>query len=113
MFCHVTASPGSSYLGNCVLHDLLVRHIALVAYEELVDTLCGISVDLLQPLLDVVEGIHIGDIVNDADAVRAAVVGRGDGSEALLSCGIPLYPYISALLSQVFGGVARWGPYNL
>ena len=81
---------GSTYLGDCVLHDLLVRHIALVAYEQLVDALGGISVDLLQPLLDVVERIHVCDIVDDADAVGATVVGRGDGSETLLAGGIPL-----------------------
>lgn len=79
-----------TYLGDGVLHDLLVSHIALVAYEQLVDSVCGVSVDLLQPLLDVVEGVHVSDIVDDADAVGAAVVGGGDGSEALLSSSVPL-----------------------
>lgn len=64
-----------NYLRDCVLHDLLVRHIALVSYEKLVDALGSVSVDLLQPLLDVVEGVHVGDIVDDADAVGATVVG--------------------------------------
>jgi hypothetical protein len=45
----------ATYLCNLVIHNLLIRHIALVAHEELVDTLRRISVDLLQPLLDVVE----------------------------------------------------------
>ena len=79
-----------TYLGNCVLNDLLVRHIALVAYEKLVDALGGVAVDLLQPLLDVVEAVHIGDIVDDADAVGTAVVGRSDGAEPFLAGGIPL-----------------------
>ena len=79
-----------TYLRNCVLHDLLVRHIALVAYEQLVDTICSVSVNLLQPLLDVVERVHVRNIVDDADAMGASVVGRGDGSEAFLSRGIPL-----------------------
>jgi hypothetical protein len=79
-----------TYLGDCVLHDLLVRHIALVAYEQLVDALGSISVDLLEPLLDIVEGVHVGDIVNDADAMGATVIGRGDGTETLLTGGIPL-----------------------
>lgn len=64
-----------TYLRNCVLHDLLVRHIALVAYEQFVDTLCGISVDLLEPLLDVIERVHVSNIVNDADAMSASIVG--------------------------------------
>lgn len=79
-----------SYLGDCVLDNLLIRHIALVAYEKLVDTLGGVSVNLLEPLLDVVEGIHVGNIVDDADAVSTSVVGGSDGSESLLASSVPL-----------------------
>lgn len=82
---------GGTNLGDRVLHDLLVLHITLVANKELVDTLGSVAVDLLQPLLDVVEGVHIRHIVNDADAVGATVVRGGDGSETLLTGGIPLY----------------------
>ena len=67
-------TPGTSYLCDCVLDHLLVRHIALVAYEQLVDALGGVSVNLLQPLLDVVEAVHVRDIVDDADAVGTPVV---------------------------------------
>lgn len=93
MCAHCSGGRGltvESHLGNCVIHDLLVRHIALVSDEELVDSLSGVSVDLLQPLLHVVERVHVGDIVDDADAVGTSVVGGGDGSETLLSCGVPL-----------------------
>lgn len=79
-----------TYLGDSVLDDLLVCHIALVAYKQLVDSVCGVSVDLLQPLLDIVERVHVRDIVDDTDAMGATVVGRGDGSEAFLSSSIPL-----------------------
>lgn len=89
MFLRVRGS--AAYLGDCVLNDLLVGHITLVAHEELVDTLGGVAVDLLKPLLDVVEGVHIRDIVDNADTVGAAVVGRGDGTEAFLAGSIPLY----------------------
>lgn len=44
----------------------------------------------MQPLLHVVERVHIGHIVDDADAVGATVVGGSDGSEALLSSRVPL-----------------------
>lgn len=91
--CAASRSAGgqvAAYLGNGVLDNLLVGHIALVADEQLVDALGGVSVNLLKPLLDVVEGVHVGDIVDDADAVGAAVVGRGDGAETLLAGGIPL-----------------------
>jgi len=80
----------SAYLGDCVVNHLLVRHIALVAYKKLVDTLRGVAVDLLQPLLDVVEAVHIRDVVDNADSMCAAVVGGGDGAEALLSGSVPL-----------------------
>ena len=63
-----------AYLRHSVLNDLLVRHIALVANKQLVDALSCISVNLLQPLLHVVEGVHVCDIVDNADAVGASVV---------------------------------------
>jgi hypothetical protein len=43
------------YLCHCVLNHLLIRHIALVADQEFVNPFCGVSVNLLQPLLDIVE----------------------------------------------------------
>lgn len=79
-----------AYLRHGVLHDLLVLHIALVADEQLVDTLGGISVNLLKPLLDVVEGVHVGHIIDDANTVGTTVVRRGDGTEAFLASSVPL-----------------------
>jgi hypothetical protein len=61
-------------LRDCVLNHLLVRHIALVAHQQLVDALGCVSIDLLQPLLHVVEGVHVRHIVDDADAVCAPIV---------------------------------------
>jgi hypothetical protein len=63
--------------------------VALVAHEQLVDVLARVAVDLVQPLLDVGEGVPVGDVVDDDDAVGAAVVGRGDGAEALLPRRVP------------------------
>lgn len=79
-----------AYLCHGVLDNLLVRHIALVTDKELVDTLGGVAVDLLKPLLHVVERIHVGHIVDDTDTVGTTIVGRGDGTETLLTGGIPL-----------------------
>ena len=79
-----------AHLSHSVLHHLLVRHIALVAYEQLVDALSCIAVDLLQPLLDVVERVHIGHIVDNANTVGATVVRGRDGTETLLAGSIPL-----------------------
>lgn len=80
----------STYLCDVVVHDLLVGHIALVAHEELVHALGSVAVNLLQPLLDVVEAVHVGNIVDDANAVSAAVVRAGDCAEALLARSVPL-----------------------
>ncbi|KAI7506321.1 small GTP-binding protein [Hortaea werneckii] len=79
-----------------VFDNLLVRHIALVADKQLVHTLGRVAVNLLQPLLHVVEAVHVGDIVDDADAVGTAVVGRGDRPESFLAGSVPLCSPISA-----------------
>jgi len=82
-------------LRHRILHHLLIRHIALVPHQQLVHALRRVAVNLLQPLLNVVEAVHIGDIVDDADAVCAAVVRGSDGAEALLPGRVPLYISIS------------------
>jgi hypothetical protein len=43
----------------------------------------------VQPLLYVVEGFVISDIVHDNNAVGTAVVGRCNGTETLLSGRVP------------------------
>lgn len=86
----IISRPPDRYLRHRVFHHLLVRHIALVAHKQFVDPLCGVSINLLQPLLDVVERVHVRHIVDDADAVGSSVVGRCDGSESLLTRCIPL-----------------------
>jgi hypothetical protein len=60
--------------GNSILDNLLVRHIALVSDQKLVDTVGGVPVNLLQPLLDVVETIHVCNVEDDADTVSTSVV---------------------------------------
>lgn len=71
---------GSELGGLVVLNLALVDQIGLVSNQELVDILAGIAIDLLQPLLDVVESLLVGDIVDDDDTMSSAVVGRGDGT---------------------------------
>jgi len=69
--------------------DTLGSQIALVTNQKLVDVFCGVSVNFVQPLLHIVEGIGIRHVVNNNDTVGTTVVGRGDGSETLLSGSIP------------------------
>ena len=81
---------GTTYLCHSVFHNLLILHIAFVAYKKLVDAFSGIAVNFLKPLFYVVEGVHVSHIVYDTDSVGPAVVGRGDSSEPLLASSIPL-----------------------
>lgn len=90
----------STYLCYSVLDNLLVRHVALVADEQLVDALGGVAVNLLEPLLDVVERVHVGHVVDDADAVRTTVVRRRDCAEALLAGRVPLFVSASVALTM-------------
>ena len=70
-------------------HDhLSLRVVILVADQDPVDHL-AVLVDLVQPALHVGEALAAGDVVDDDDAVRAAVVGAGDGAEALLARRVP------------------------
>lgn len=84
------AGGGNTNLCNSVFNDLLVFHITLVAYKQLVDALCGVTVNFLQPLFDVIERVHIRHVVNHADSMSASVVGGCDGSESFLASCIPL-----------------------
>ena len=68
-------------LGNSVLDHLLASQVALVTNEELVDALDGISVNLLQPLLDIREGVyskseHVSLLVSRMKQRRLTVVGN-------------------------------------
>jgi hypothetical protein len=47
----------SANLCNAVLDDLLAGQIGFVANEELIHAFRGITVNLLEPLLDVGEGV--------------------------------------------------------
>ena len=70
-------------------HDTLGRQIGLVTDQQLVDIFRSVPVNFMQPLLDVVKGIRVRHVIDDNNAVSAAVVGRSDGSETLLSSRIP------------------------
>lgn len=71
----MSASARDSHLCHRVFNHLLVSHVTLVAHKKFVHALRSIAIDLLQPLLHVVEAVHVSDIVDNADAVRSAVVG--------------------------------------
>ena len=66
------------------------RSRVVAAHQQLVHVLASVFVDLLQPALDVVERVEVGDVVHDDDAVSATVVGAADGAEPLLARSVPL-----------------------
>jgi hypothetical protein len=80
-----------TYFCDSVFYDFLVGHIAFVAHKQLVDAFGSIAINLLQPLLHVVEGFHVCYVIHDTDTVCTAVVGGCDSSETFLSCRIPLF----------------------
>eukprot|EP00531_Pseudo-nitzschia_arenysensis_P013583 CAMPEP_0116145440 /NCGR_PEP_ID=MMETSP0329-20121206/16591_1 /TAXON_ID=697910 /ORGANISM="Pseudo-nitzschia arenysensis, Strain B593" /LENGTH=178 /DNA_ID=CAMNT_0003641039 /DNA_START=390 /DNA_END=925 /DNA_ORIENTATION=- len=69
--------------------NTLARQIGLITDQELVDVFGRVSVNLVQPLLYIVEGFLVSDIVDDDNSVGAAVIGRCNGAESFLSSGIP------------------------
>ena len=83
-----------------VVYCLLGGEVTLVPYEQLVDVLTCTSVDFVQPLLHVVEGIGVGHIVHHDDAVCSAIVATCDCAEALLSSSVP-YLQFDCLTVQV------------
>jgi hypothetical protein len=110
-YIHVIPPVTPTHLGRGVVDNLLCRQITLVTDQQLVDALDGVSVNLLEPLLDVVVSFcmsqrmvgmilsrrvmraptRVSHVVNDNDAVGSSVVRRGDRSESLLSGRVPLY----------------------
>ena len=52
------------YLGCLVVDNLLCCQVTLIPDKQLVHILIGISVDLIEPLLDVVEAVLICHIIH-------------------------------------------------
>lgn len=57
-----------------VIDNFLGGQITLVADQQFIDIFACISLDFLQPLLNIVEGLLIRAIVNYNDTVRATIV---------------------------------------
>lgn len=49
------SSHSAAHLGCGVVHHLLCCEVTLVAHKQLVHVFAGITVDLLQPLFNIVE----------------------------------------------------------
>lgn len=79
----------SSQLPSSLSFDHLVGLIALVGDQHLGDILVGMLVNLLEPVLNVVEGLLVSAVVDQDDAHRSFVVSLSDGAEPFLTGSIP------------------------
>lgn len=89
--CLKTGNSGrtSKLLGLLGGDRTQVPQIALVTNEHNHDIRVGVVAELLQPPGDIVVGLVLADIVDEKGTDSAAVVGRGDGTVALLTGSIP------------------------
>eukprot|EP00295_Goniomonas_pacifica_P035461 CAMPEP_0175952210 /NCGR_PEP_ID=MMETSP0108-20121206/30620_1 /TAXON_ID=195067 ORGANISM="Goniomonas pacifica, Strain CCMP1869" /NCGR_SAMPLE_ID=MMETSP0108 /ASSEMBLY_ACC=CAM_ASM_000204 /LENGTH=234 /DNA_ID=CAMNT_0017278537 /DNA_START=113 /DNA_END=818 /DNA_ORIENTATION=- len=76
-------------LGSGKIDDLLCGQVTLVSNKHLVDFVGSVAINLVHPLLDIVERLLIRHVVNNNDAVCPAVVAGSDGTEALLASSVP------------------------
>ena len=62
----------------------------LVSDEHLDDVVVGgVGLELVEPVVDLLEGLAIGHVVDEDGALAAAVVARGEGAKPLLPGRVP------------------------
>jgi len=61
-------------LGCGVVNHFLCGQVEFVADKQFVDVVAGITVDFLKPLLNVVERLLIGAVINHDDAMCSSVI---------------------------------------
>ena len=85
------AEPLALAEGRGVLgaHGAQVPQVGLVPDERDDDVGVGVVAQLLEPPLDVLESLRLGDVVDQQRADRAAVVGRRDRAVPLLARRVP------------------------
>jgi len=69
--------------------DALARQIGFITNEEFVHVLGSVSIDLMQPLLYIIERFLIGNVVDNDNSVSAAVIRRRNGAEPFLTGRVP------------------------
>lgn len=65
----------SAHLGCLIVHNLLCCQVTLVPDQQLVDILIGISINLIEPLLDIVKAVLICHIIHHLHACHMNVQG--------------------------------------
>ena len=74
---------------NKLNHLSPVIHVTLISQNHLLHIRARMLLNVPDPVLDVVEALLVGDVVDEHDAHRATVVGRGDRAEPLLPGSVP------------------------
>ena len=70
----VVCLPCAAYRCRLKVDLLLVDEIALVADEQLVHIFICVAVNFVQPRLDIRETVFVSHVIDDDDAMRAAVI---------------------------------------
>ena len=83
---------GETHLRGGVIYHFFGSQITFVSDKKLVDVLARVSVNLLQPLLHVVERLLVGHVVNHDDAVSAAVVAAMNSARTTFTRGVHSKP---------------------
>ena len=66
-----------------------VIHVAFIAQDHLLHVGRGMLFDVPDPVLDVVEGLFVGDVVDQHDAHGAPVIRCRNRSKSLLTRRVP------------------------
>lgn len=67
----------------------IVFEIALVTNQDLSNVWTSVGLDFVQPVLDILETLSIGDVINQNDSISSFIVSGGNGFESFLPGGIP------------------------
>ena len=66
-----------------------VLQIGLVSDQDSRDVILSVLFDFGHPGVHSVEGVAVGDVVNDDDAMRALIIARSDSLESFLAGRVP------------------------
>ena len=83
----VLISKGLSLLGTYFL--VAIRHICFVRDEYLLYIRQRMHLYLIKPVLDIIEGVFLGAVIDEQDAHRAFIIGLRNGSESFLASSVP------------------------
>lgn len=63
-----------TYRSCGMIDNLFGGQVALVAHQQLIDIFTCVSLNLLQPLLDIVKGLLVRAIVHNNNSVCATII---------------------------------------